>query len=164
MIALVHLEKQSLQAVFPEQCLKATSDLELLSNVYDFDISMCPHQPWVAKTSHVTQIFTELFDSVNSRSRVPELLVWMQGQVRRIVIILFTFIDTYIYRNILIARMTSLRTTCHLSTSGFKKHYLRSQFVTIAISTSLSISLLPQRWWISHNFLTYTISYRGFWI
>jgi hypothetical protein len=94
MVALMPFEKQSLQAVFPEQCLKVTPDPEFLSNLYDFDISMCPHRPWVASTSHITQIFTEIFDSVNSSSRVPELLVWMQGQVCGAVVILFTFIDT----------------------------------------------------------------------
>jgi hypothetical protein len=63
MIALVHLEKQSLQAVFPEQCLKATPDLEFLSNLYDFDVSMCLHRPRVVNTSHITQIFMETLDS-----------------------------------------------------------------------------------------------------
>ena len=96
MIALVPLEKQSLKVVFSEQCLKATPDPEFLSNLYDFDISMCPHQQSVGATSHVAQIYTELFDSINSRNRVPELLVWMQGQVCRIIAILFTFIDASI--------------------------------------------------------------------
>jgi len=86
MIALAYLEMRSLQAVFLEQCLKATPDPEFLSNLYDFDISMCPHRPWMTSTRHVTQIFMELFDSINSTSRVPELLVWMQGQVRRIIV------------------------------------------------------------------------------
>ena len=96
MIALLYLEEQFLKAVFPEQCLKATPDPEFLSNLYDFEISMCSHRPWVAITSHITQIFTEIFDSVNSSSRVPELLVWMQGQVCRIIVALFTFLDASI--------------------------------------------------------------------
>jgi len=98
MIALVYLEKQSLRAVFPEQCLKATPDPEFLSNLYDFDMSTCPHPLWMTCTSHITQIFTEKLDSINSSSRVPELLVWMQGQVCwiMIIVILFTFIDTCI--------------------------------------------------------------------
>jgi hypothetical protein len=72
MIALTDWGTQSLEAVFPEQCLKATPDPEFLSNLYDFDtISMCPHRSWVANTSHVTQIFTELF--ANSKNSIPEL-------------------------------------------------------------------------------------------
>ena len=86
MIAPVYLEMRSLQAVFLEQCLKATPDPEFLSNLYDFDMSMCPHRPWMTSTRHVTQIFTELFDPINSSSRVPELLVWMQGQVCRTIV------------------------------------------------------------------------------
>ena len=96
MTAFMHLMKQTLQAVFPEQCLKATPDPEFLSKLYDFDMSMCPNQPWMAITSPVPQIFMELFDAINSRSRVPELLVWMQGQVCGIIVILSTFIDTSI--------------------------------------------------------------------
>ena len=86
MIALIHVNKQFLQAVFPKQCLKATLDPEFLSNLYDFDMSLCPHQPSLACTSHITQIFTETFDAINSSSRVPELLVWMQSQVRQIIV------------------------------------------------------------------------------
>jgi hypothetical protein len=92
-IALVHLEKQSLQAVFPEQCLKATPDPEFLSNLYGFDMSLCPHRPSLARTSHITQIFTEKFDAINSASRVPELLVWMQSQVCPTIIVLFILND-----------------------------------------------------------------------
>ena len=93
MIALVHVQKQSLQAVFPEQCLKATPDPEFLSNLYDFDMSLCPHRPSLACTSHITQIFTETFDAINSTSRVPELLVWMKNQVRLSIIALFILND-----------------------------------------------------------------------
>ena len=92
----MQLKKQTLQAVFPEHCLKATPDPEFLSNLYGFDMSMCPNQLWTAITSPFPQIFMDLFDSINSRSRVPELLVWMQGQVCGIVVILSTFIDTSI--------------------------------------------------------------------
>jgi len=94
MIVFMQLKKQTLQAVFPEHCLKATPDPEFLSNLYDFDMSMCPNQPCMAITSPVPKIFMEFFDSINSRSRVPELLVWMQGQVCGIIVILSTFIDT----------------------------------------------------------------------
>ena len=93
MIALTDSEKHSLRAAFPEYCLKATPDPEFLLNLYDFDMSMCPHRVWVKITSVITEFFMELFDSINSKSRVPELLVWMQGQVRRIIAIFFTFID-----------------------------------------------------------------------
>jgi hypothetical protein len=96
MIALVYLEKQALQEEFPQRCLKATPDPEFLSNLYDFDMSTCPHPLWMTSTSHITQIFTEKLDSVNSSSRVPELLVWMQGQVCSTIVILFAFIDTCI--------------------------------------------------------------------
>jgi len=81
-IALVHFEKCSLLAVFLEQCLKATPDTEFLSNLYDFDMFMCPHRLLVVDMEvPVTQIFTELFNPINSTRRVPELLIWMQGQV-----------------------------------------------------------------------------------
>ena len=93
MIALV---KQSLQAIFPEQCLKATPDPEFLSNLYDLDTSPCLHRWSFSRASRITQIFTERFDAINSSSRVPELLVWMQSQVCRIIVILFTFIDASI--------------------------------------------------------------------
>ena len=91
MIALADLEMQSLQAVFPEQCLKATPDPEFLSNLYDFNMSLCPHR--ASHTPHITQIFMENFDAINSSSRVPELLVWMQSQVCLTIIVLFTFND-----------------------------------------------------------------------
>ena len=88
MIAPVH-NKEPLQAVFAEQCLKATPDPDFLSNLYGFDMSLCPHQPSLACTSHITQIFTEKFDAINSASRVPELLIWMQSQVCPSLIVLF---------------------------------------------------------------------------
>ena len=89
------MEKQSLQAVFPEQCLKATPDPDFLSNLYCFDISLCPHRPSLARTSHITQIFTERFDAINSTSRVPELLVWMQSQVCLFIIVLLILNDPH---------------------------------------------------------------------
>jgi hypothetical protein len=85
-IALVHFEKRSILAVFLEQCLKATPDPEFLSNLYDFDMSMCPHRLLVVDMDFsITRIFTEFFNPINSTSRIPELLIWMQGQVRRII-------------------------------------------------------------------------------
>jgi hypothetical protein len=93
MIALVDFEKQYLQAVFPEQCLKATPDPEFLSNLYGFDMSLCPHRPSLARTSHITQIFMETFDAINSSSRVPELLIWMQSQVCLSITVLFILND-----------------------------------------------------------------------
>ena len=101
MLVLMYFEKKSLQAVFPEQCLKATPDLELICNLYGFDMSLCPHQPSLARTPHITHIFKETFDAINSTNRVPELLVWMQSQVCLSIIVLFilndfhcTFIET----------------------------------------------------------------------
>ena len=96
MIALMGSEKLSLREAFPEYCLKATPDPEFLLNVYDFDISMCSHRVWVKISFLITDFFMDLFDSTNSRSWVPELFVWMQGRVRRIIVILFTFINTSI--------------------------------------------------------------------
>ena len=95
MIDLMHYEKRSLQAVFPEQCLKATPDPEFLSNLYGFDImSLCPHQALQAgHTSRITQNFKEVFDAVNSISRVPELIVWMQSHVRLSIIVVFILND-----------------------------------------------------------------------
>ena len=81
MIALVDVQKQSLQMVFPEQCLKATPDPEFLSNLYGFDMSLCPHHSSLARSSVITIIFTQTFDAINSSSRVPELIIWMQSQV-----------------------------------------------------------------------------------
>ena len=99
MIALVYLEMQSLRAAFPEQCLKATPDPKFLSNLYDFDtISICPHQPRIAITFPITHLFTEIFDAINSSSRVPELLVWMQGQVCWTIVIFFTLLQKHPYR------------------------------------------------------------------
>ena len=80
--ALMSFEKQALQAIFPKYCLKVTPDPEFLLNLYDFDMTTCPHRSRMVNTSHITQIFTEILDPINSSSRVPELLVWMKGQVR----------------------------------------------------------------------------------
>jgi hypothetical protein len=96
MIALTWSEKKALREEFPERCLKATPDPEFLSNLYDYDISMCPHRLWEVDTPLINQIFTQILDPISSSSRVPELLVWMQGQVRWTIVILFTFIDTFI--------------------------------------------------------------------
>ena len=93
MIVLVYSEKQSLRAVFPEQCLKATPDLELICNLYGFDMSLCPHLMWLAGTSHIAHIVKETFDAINSTSRVPELIVWMQSQVCLSIIVLFILND-----------------------------------------------------------------------
>ena len=94
MIALSHLEKQSLMEVFPEHCLKATPNQKFLSNLYGFDMSLCPHQTSLC-TRYITTIFLENFDAVNSASRVPELLVWTQSQVCLIIIGLFILIDLH---------------------------------------------------------------------
>ena len=85
-IALEHLlEKRAFEAVFPEQCLKSTPDPEFLSNLYGLDMSRCLLPIGLsessARTSYITDIFTQKFDAINSASRVPELLVWMQSQV-----------------------------------------------------------------------------------
>ena len=93
MIASVRQEMQFLQAIFPELCLKATPDPEFLSNLYGFDMSFCPHQPPLARTSRITEFFTEKFDAINSASRVPELFVWMQSQVCPTFILLFILND-----------------------------------------------------------------------
>ena len=79
---ITSVEKKALEAVFPAHCLNATPDPGFLSNLYQFDMATCPHQPSRASTSHLTQISREMLDPINSSSRVPELLVWMQGQVR----------------------------------------------------------------------------------
>ena len=96
MIGLRHFQMQSpLQAVLPEQCLKATPDLDFISNLYGFDMSLCPHRPTLAHISPVTQTFTEIFDAINSGSRVPELLIWMKSQVCPTIIVLFIFNDIH---------------------------------------------------------------------
>ena len=97
MIAISPLEKESLMAVFPEQCLKATPNREFLSHLYGFDMSLCPHYPSLVRTlaPRITDIFTEIFDAVNSASRVPKLLVWMQSQVCLIIIVLFILKDVH---------------------------------------------------------------------
>ena len=99
MIALTDFEKRSLKEVFPEQCPKATPDPEFLSNLYNFDISMCPHQTWKGRIFRIAEVSTAVFDSINSSSSVPRLLVWMQGQVCQTIVILFTFIDTSIEKS-----------------------------------------------------------------
>jgi hypothetical protein len=93
MIASVGYQMQFLQAIFPELCLKATPDPEFLSNLYGFDVSLCPHQPSFASKSRITKFFTEKFDAINSASRVPELFVWMQSQVCPTFIVLFILND-----------------------------------------------------------------------
>ena len=88
MIAPKHFEKQSLREVFPELCLKATPDPEFLFNLYHFDMSLCPH-----RVPYKAEIFTEIFDAINSTSRVPELLVWMKSQVCPTFIVVFLLND-----------------------------------------------------------------------
>ena len=80
-----------LLAVFPEQCLKATPDPEFLSNLYGFNMSLCPHKP--ERTFDIARFFKERFDAIHSTSRVPELLVWMQSQVRSTFVVLFIHND-----------------------------------------------------------------------
>ena len=97
MIGLGHFQMQSpLQAVLPELCLKATPDSEFISILYGFDMSLCPHwhrSPWAYIS--LTQTFTELFDAINSSSRVPELVIWMKSQVCLTIIVLFIFNDIH---------------------------------------------------------------------
>ena len=100
MIAFSQADKQPFLAVFPDHCLKATPDPEFLSNLYGFNISLCPNR-WLARSSPITQIFVENFDAINSSSRMPELLVWMKSQVCPTIIVLLipndvhcTFIET----------------------------------------------------------------------
>jgi hypothetical protein len=47
MIALTNLEKEALQAIFPEHCLKATPDPDFTSNLYKFDMTLCPTNPGI---------------------------------------------------------------------------------------------------------------------
>ena len=84
-----------LMAVFPEHCLKATPNRKFLSYLYGFDMSLCPHRPSLARPRYIIEIFTEIFDAVNSASRVPKLLVWMQSQVCLIIIVLFILKDVH---------------------------------------------------------------------
>ena len=95
MIALVHSEKQALLEILPEQCLKSSSDLEFLSNLYGFDMSLCllPSKESSAHASHITEIVMEKLDAINSVSRVPELIVWMQSLVCPIIIVPFILND-----------------------------------------------------------------------
>ena len=169
MIVLADFENQALLSVFPEQCLKATPDPEFLSYLYDFDMS------WPfrfgptsgARLSHITHIFKETFDAINSTSRVPELLVWMQRQVCLSIIMCpvhSQWLSLNIYRNTLIRGMTSLGIIRDLLRLGLIHNYLQLKFMAITTPKSLGISLHPQHWWISHNFPAYTISYHRFWI
>ena len=82
---------EAIRAVFPEQCLKATPDPEFLSNLYGFDMTLCPHGDLAYLTS-ITKVYTERFDAINSTSRVPELFVWMTNQVCLTVIMIVLFI------------------------------------------------------------------------
>ena len=105
-IGISNSEMKALLAVFPEQCLKATPDPEFLSNLYGFDMSLCPHVKFsTSLTPPITQVFTEKFDAINSSSRVPELFVWMMSQVCPTIIMIvlpvlilndfyFTFVET----------------------------------------------------------------------
>ena len=75
------MKEYALQKVFPEQCLKAIPDPKFLSNLYCFDMSLCPRITFSSNTPPVTEVFKEKFDAINSTSRVPELIVWMTSQV-----------------------------------------------------------------------------------
>ena len=75
------MKEYAFQEVFPDQCLKASSDLDFLSNLYGFDMSLCPHVKFSTYTPSITEVFKETFDAINSTSRVPELFVWMKSQV-----------------------------------------------------------------------------------
>ena len=88
---------EALRAVFPEQCLKSTPDPEFLSNLYGFDMSLCPHVKFSTYTPSITEVFKETFDAINSTSRVPELFVWMESQVcpTIIMIVLLILNDFY---------------------------------------------------------------------
>ena len=96
MIALSYEDREPCLAAFPEQCLKATPDPEFLSNLYGFDMSLCPNGR-SERSSSITELFTEKFDAINSSSRMPELLVWMTTQVcpTIIVTVLLILIDFY---------------------------------------------------------------------
>ena len=93
MIALGHLERQTFLEVFPEQCLKSTPDPEFLSNLYGLDISLFLLPIELSATSYMSDIFVQKFDAINSASRVPELLVWMQSQVCPTIIVPFILND-----------------------------------------------------------------------
>ena len=85
-----------LQEILPEQCVKATPDPEFLSNLYDFDFSICLHHlngSSYSRSSHIAEFFKETFEIINSTSRIPELLIWMKSQVCPTVIVLSIFDD-----------------------------------------------------------------------
>ena len=88
---------EALRAVFPEQCLKATPDPEFLSSLYGFDMTLCIHVDFYGCPTSITEIYKEIFDAINSTSRVPELFVWMTSQVcpTIIMIVLFILNDFY---------------------------------------------------------------------
>ena len=94
MIALADSEKRAFMEVFPVQCLKSTPDPEFLSNLYGLDMSLglLPIGQLVSK-HYIIEIFRNIFDVFNSASRVPELLVWMQSQVRPTIIVPFILND-----------------------------------------------------------------------
>ena len=90
----------ALQVVFPAQCLKATPDPEFLSNLYGLDMSLCPHLDFSTSTDStpsITEVFKEIFDAINSTSRVPELFVWMKSQVCPTIIMIGLFILNNFY-------------------------------------------------------------------
>ena len=90
---------EALRTVLPEQCLKATPDPEFLSNLYGFDMiwTLCPHINILTNTSPITEIYKEIFDAINSTSRVPELFVWMKSQVCPTIIMILLFISNDFY-------------------------------------------------------------------
>ena len=100
MIALIDMHmkkrlKQTFLAVFPEHCLKSTPDPEFLSNLYGFDRSLCllPNKKFSGPKYYISEDFKDKFDAINSASRVPELLVWMQSQVCPTIIVPFILND-----------------------------------------------------------------------
>ena len=95
MIAFSSHEKCFLLTMFPEHCLKATPDSEFLSNLYGFDMSLCPYHSLAAYPS-MTKIFKEKLDVINSSSRMPELFVWMKSQVCPTIIIVLLILNDFI--------------------------------------------------------------------
>ena len=93
---LYEMPLKFLLEILPEQCVKATPDPEFLSNLYDFDFSLClhhNHRRTDTRSPHIAEFFKETFEVINSTSRIPELLIWMKSQVCPTVIVLFILND-----------------------------------------------------------------------
>ena len=56
-------------------------------------LCLLPSKKLSLHASYITEIFTENFDAINSASRVPELIVWMQSQVCPTIIVPFILND-----------------------------------------------------------------------